>query len=37
MSALVEAPRETVLSRKKYALAKLRDALARRGVTEVQS
>ena len=37
MSTLVEAPRETVLSRKKYALAKLRDALARRGVTEVQS
>jgi RNA polymerase sigma factor (sigma-70 family) len=37
MSALVEAPRETVLSRKKYALAKLRDALVRRGVTEVLS
>jgi RNA polymerase sigma factor (sigma-70 family) len=35
MATLVEAPRETVLSRKKYALAKLRDALARRGVTEV--
>lgn len=37
MATLVDAPRETVLSRKKYGLARLRAALARRGVTEVLS
>jgi hypothetical protein len=34
MAALVDAPLETVLSRKKYGLTRLRAALARRGVKE---
>lgn len=34
IARLTEAPRDTVLSRKKYALAKLRAALAEVGVTE---
>jgi RNA polymerase sigma factor (sigma-70 family) len=37
MATLVDAPRETVLSRKKYGLARLRAALERRGVKEVLS
>jgi len=34
ISVMVDAPRDTVMSRKKYALAKLRQALARQGVEE---
>jgi RNA polymerase sigma-70 factor (ECF subfamily) len=31
---IVDAPRDTVISRKKYALSRLRHALARRGILE---
>ena len=34
IATIVEAPRDTVISRKKYALSRLRHALARRGILE---
>ena len=34
IAAMIDAPRDTVISRKKYALSKLRQSLARQGIEE---